>query len=329
MEKKVLFIDDEAQLRRSMTFGLMQRGYEIEPCETGMKALKTLEMYKRKQVPLHYVVIDVRLPDIDGLKLLKVIKFNYPELPVVVITGYGSDSIANEAKLENADAYLEKPFTADELGNALEKIPVREPESHIDTAEKKSASAYLLLSFDESVNLSEVYNQLYFMDHVLYCDATKGDNDIVLLLQADDIADLNVIAEEKIRPLPGLKEMTFLTVDVPMLPDSVTEIIGSVDKALGRDKDENEAVNNRNFWTSASSYVFLEIEKEKLEEIYPVLVLNDHVVYCDYVRGRFDIALLMHGSSFAEIDGVIRRQIRSQNGVLRVKELPIIKLFEM
>jgi DNA-binding NtrC family response regulator len=114
-EKKVLLIDDEASLRRSLALGLLQKGYETEPCETGMKGLQALELFKQKQTPLHYVVIDVRLPDIDGIKLLKVIKFNYPELPVVVITGYGSETIAADAKLEKADAYLEKPFTVDEL----------------------------------------------------------------------------------------------------------------------------------------------------------------------------------------------------------------------
>ena len=42
MEKKVLLIDDEASLRRSVSLGLMQKGYQTEPCESGMKALQTL-----------------------------------------------------------------------------------------------------------------------------------------------------------------------------------------------------------------------------------------------------------------------------------------------
>ena len=46
MEKKVLLIDDEASLRRSVSMGLMQKGYQTEPCENGMKALGTLETYQ-------------------------------------------------------------------------------------------------------------------------------------------------------------------------------------------------------------------------------------------------------------------------------------------
>src|SRR5208283_4365784 len=112
MEKKVLLIDDEASLRRSVSMGLMQKGYQTEPCENGMKALRTLETFKKKSIPLECAIVDVQLPDIDGLKLLKVIKFNYPQLPVIVITGFGSEVVAEEARA--ADAYLEKPISMDD-----------------------------------------------------------------------------------------------------------------------------------------------------------------------------------------------------------------------
>ncbi len=71
-------------------------------------------------MPLDCAIVDIRLPDIDGLKLLKVIKFNYPQLPVIIITGYGSETVAEEAK--TADAYLEKPFSVDDLAKVLEEM---------------------------------------------------------------------------------------------------------------------------------------------------------------------------------------------------------------
>ena len=98
MEKRVLLIDDKASLRRSVTMGLMQKGYQTESCENGMKGLQALDTHKQRQMPLKGAVVDVQLPDIDGLKLLKIIKFNYPQLPVIVITGYGNDAIAEEAR---------------------------------------------------------------------------------------------------------------------------------------------------------------------------------------------------------------------------------------
>ena len=334
-EKKVLLIDDEASLQRSLALGLLQKGYETESCDNGMNGLKALETFKLKQAPLHYVVVDVRLPDIDGIKLLKVIKFNYPELPVIVITGYGNDATALDAKAEKADGYLEKPFTVEELTKILEEIPEKPaalPVPEKETAEPggdKVVSAYALLNFSESANLTEAYQELYFMDQVLYCDAIKGDFDLALLLQAGKMSDIQSMVENKIKRLPGVTDVTFLPVDQPQLPESVNSIIGTVDKALGREKGNPETANNPNFWMSASSYVFLEVEKEKLETIYPTLYINDQVVSCDCINGKYDIVLLMQGASFAEIDRNIQTKIKPLDGVLRIKETPIIKLFEM
>jgi DNA-binding response OmpR family regulator len=334
-EKKVLLIDDEASLTRSLAIGLMQKGYETETCESGMKGLKLLESFKKKQLSLDYAVIDVRLPDIDGIKLLKVLKFNYPGLPVIVITGYGSDAIAADAKTEKADAYLEKPFSVEELANILAEIPQNDQSTMAsqltseDTGEEKAVSAYALLNFENTANLADVFQEMYFMDHVLYCDAVKSDFDMVLLLQAASLSELHSLIDNKIKKLDGIKDIYFMPVQSPILPESVNSVIGSVDKALGRNKGNSEAASNPNFWKSASSYVFLEIEKEKIDSIYPSLYLNDQVVSCDCAKGKYDIVLLMQGASFAEIDRNIQKKIKPLDGVLRIKESPIIKLFEM
>jgi len=334
-EKRVLLIDDEASLRRSLSLGLLQKGYETELCENGMTGLKALELFKQKKSELNYVVIDVRLPDIDGIKLLKVVKFNYPELPVVIITGHGSESTAAEAKSEKADAYLEKPFTVDELTKIFTEIPEKAPAEFVaekeaaETGEKKAVSAYALLTFSESADLTEAYQEMYFMDNVLYCDAIKGDFDMALLLQAETMGELHRMVDDKIKKLPGVKDICFMPVETPHLPESVNNIIGTVDKALGREKGSPETVTNANFWKSASSYVFLEIEKEKLETIYPTLYVNEQVVSCDCAKGKYDIVLLMQGASFADIDRNIQNKIKPLDGVLRIKESPIIKLFEM
>ena len=61
------------------------------------------------------------MPDIDGLKILKVIKNQYPELPVLVITGYGDVSLESEALSEYNTGYLDKPFEIPDLVKALKK----------------------------------------------------------------------------------------------------------------------------------------------------------------------------------------------------------------
>lgn len=334
-EKKVLLIDDEPSLRRSVSMGLMQQGYQTEPCENGMKALQTLEMFKRKKIPLDYAILDIKLPDIDGLKLLKVIKFNYPNLPVIVITGYGSEATLEEATAQHADAYLEKPFSMDALATILAGISMAAeknitPES-IPTesaAPAQSVSAYALLSLDDSANLLKVYRKLYFQENVLYCDAIRGEYDIVLLLQAPTFDKIQDVLDKEVKNIEGVADVTLLNVDSPVLGENVVNIMSSVDKALGRDKEEGEVYTSQPVRIRASSYVMLEIEKEKLEAIYPVLYFNEQVVYCDYVRGKYDLVLLMKGSSFSEIDSTIKNKFKPLDGVLRIKEWPIITMFE-
>ncbi|HUJ68237.1 MAG TPA: response regulator [Syntrophorhabdales bacterium] len=333
MEKKVLLIDDEASLRRSVSMGLMQKGYQTEPCENGMKALRTLETFKKKSIPLECAIVDVQLPDIDGLKLLKVIKFNYPQLPVIVITGFGSEVVAEEARA--ADAYLEKPFSMDDLAKVLAQMEAPaaqalqpEPPVKESKATEQSKSAYALVTLDSSADLLSIYRKLYFHHDVLYCDAIRGDYDLALLLQAATTDEITNVVEKEIRAMEGVADVSLMAMDTPTFGDNVISLMGSVDEALGRDKEENVAAPGQTARTGVSSYVLLETEKEKMEAIYPALYFNDQVVNCDCTQGGFNVVLLVKGTSFGDIDSLIRNKLKTMDGVLRIKEYPIITLFE-
>lgn len=335
MEKNVLLIDDEAALRRHVSMGLMQQGYHTEPCENGMKGLETLDTLMKRKMPLDCAIVDVRLPDIDGFKLLKVIKANYPDLPVVMITGYGNDAIASEAKNQMASAYLEKPFSMEDLTKVLASMPASMPaaDSGVATpqaipAPAQSTTAYALINLESDANFLKVYRTLYLHDNVVYCDAIRGEYDMVLLLQAETIENIEAILDNEIKNIPGVSEASLLSVEVPTFGENVHSIIGSVDKALGRDKAGEDVNTAQAARTGVSSYVMMEIEKEKLEAIYPALYFNDQVVYCDYTRGKYDIVLLVKGTSFSDIENTIKTKFKSLDGVLRIKEWPILTLFE-
>jgi DNA-binding NtrC family response regulator len=226
MEKNVLLIDDEASLRRSVSIGLMQKGYHTEPCENGMKGLQTLEMFNKKKIPLEAAVVDIRLPDIDGIKLLKVIKFNYPDTPVIIITGHGNEGIAEEVKAQKAEAYLEKPFTIDELTALLEEIPqtAKKEEAPVEKPlPARSTSAYALVTVAPSADLLNVYRNLYFNEHVVYCDAIRGDHDLVLLLQAGSHDEVEEVVEKHVRAVKGVADVTLLGVETPVFGENVID----------------------------------------------------------------------------------------------------------
>ena len=79
MRKNVLLVDDESSVRRSLSLGLTQEGYTIEPCENGVNALKIMYEHNQNQSEFDAVILDIRLPDIDGIKLAKMFKSSYPD----------------------------------------------------------------------------------------------------------------------------------------------------------------------------------------------------------------------------------------------------------
>jgi CheY-like chemotaxis protein len=331
MQKKILLIDDESSLRRTLSLSLSQRGYETEPCENGMNGLKKLELFMKNDLPPAAIVIDIQLPDIQGTRLAKIIRFKYPGIPIILITGYADKLNPEEIKNLKVSAFLEKPFSADELTDRFEDIITQESESEtavdIQEAEHRSESAYVLVKTKSHEDLFDTYQKLYFMENVLYCDATKGDYDIFLLLQGKNHQELVNIFEQKIKKNEGVKEADFLEVGNLILDDSTNQIIHVAEDALSTSSDGFE--KGRELNNLVCSYVLLEVEKEKLDLVYPLLRLNENVVYCDYTSGEFNIVLMIHGSYFAEIDKIIGEKIINLDGVLRVKEYPIVNLFEM
>jgi DNA-binding Lrp family transcriptional regulator len=185
----------------------------------------------------------------------------------------------------------------------------------------------VLIKTNSNEDLFDTYRELYFLENVLYCDATKGDYDIFLLIQGKNHQELEKIFEQKIKKITGIKEADFLGVGNPMLDDSTNQIIHVAEDALSTDNDGFEKARELN--NLVCSYVLVEVEKEKIDQVYPLLRLNENIVYCDYTSGEFNLVLMIHGSYFDEIDKIIEEKIISLNGVLRVKEYPIINMFEM
>ena len=332
MKRRVLFVDDEASLRRTMTLGLSQQGYDADPCENGVTALKRLESYVKNNIDLDAIVVDIRLPDIDGIKLAKIIKFKYPGIPIILITGYADRYNMEEIKDLKVNAFLQKPFTPYELCSQfvqiMENMQIEEePEPLEEKLTAKSQSAYMLLRLEDDADFFNVHKNLYYMDNILYCDAAKGDYDIVLLAQSDSMENLKDMCEAKVKTMKGVKSVDVLEVSRPVLDETTTAIINAAEDTFA---DESaEAVKNRSLDQRVSSYLLLDVEKEKLDEIYPTLRLDENVVFCDYTTGKYNLVLFVTGCYFNEIDRFIQEKIVNMDGVLKVKEYPVINLYGM
>src|ERR1700739_214970 len=112
---KVYVIDDDAAMRDSLEFLLAAADFEVSPFETALDFLDALST-----LDFGCVVSDVRMPDIDGIELLKRLKAGGSLFPVVIMTGHGDVPLAVEAMKLGAMDFLEKPFEDDRLIGMIE-----------------------------------------------------------------------------------------------------------------------------------------------------------------------------------------------------------------
>jgi len=327
MKKKVLLIDDEQSLRRTVSLSLMQSGFDTIPCENGINALKRLELYMKSGRPPACVVIDIKLPDIDGIRLFKIIKFKYPSLPVILITGYTDIINKDEVKKMDIAAYFEKPLDMNTLREKFSEI-IEKNKSVEEKDEEAlvSKSAYMLIKVDKKADYFKIYKKLYFNKNIVYCDATKGDYNMFLLIQGECDEDCENFYKETLNNFSGIKDADFLMVEKPVLEESTRLLIESSEKAL---YGENNINQKRDFKKSVNSYLVLDIEREKLDYIYPTLCLDENVIHCDYTTGKYNLVLFVQTRSFNEVDALIEDKITTLDGILKVKEYPIVNFLNM
>ncbi len=109
---KILVVDDEEVVRHSHIRTLASMHCNVEVVRDGGEALQVME-----QQPADVVLLDLRMPGMDGMSVLKTIKQRWPETEVVIITGYPSVDSAKEAVRLGAFDYLAKPVGPDDVIN--------------------------------------------------------------------------------------------------------------------------------------------------------------------------------------------------------------------
>jgi two-component system NtrC family sensor kinase len=131
-KKQVLIVDDDRLIREQLSVEVKRHFFDTCAASTGNDALELIEKQN-----IDIVLIDVKLPDMDGLEILKKVKQMKPDCELIVITGFGNQEIAIQALRWGAIDYIEKPLKTDELdaaiGRAMEKIIVREKLSFKNT----------------------------------------------------------------------------------------------------------------------------------------------------------------------------------------------------
>jgi len=145
---RILAVDDEAIVLDSLRKILVAAGYAIDTVESGREALGLVQRNK-----YDFVFTDLKMPEMDGLDVVKGVKHFSPESDVIVITGYATIESAVNAMKYGAMDYVQKPFTEDELVDFTRKCLIRRhdrlqkglsPRVHVVTTDRLRAHEFRL-----------------------------------------------------------------------------------------------------------------------------------------------------------------------------------------
>lgn len=107
---KLLIVDDEIGFADVLCKRMGRRGVDATPAASGEEAVQTLRKHE-----FDVAIVDLKLEGMDGIEILKVFKLMAPDMPVLMLTGHGSEDARDECMKQGADGYLSKPMDFDRL----------------------------------------------------------------------------------------------------------------------------------------------------------------------------------------------------------------------
>ena len=285
---KILVVDDEANVCQSIKKVLSRKGYDVSQALTVEDAVTLI-----KEMSFDLVITDLMIPGTSGLELLQIIRDHYPELEVIMITGYASIESAVKATKLGASAYLPKPFTPDELTKVTEStLANRVSKSGTKPAQKAQPDAEDVP--DENIDVDMPFNAREVAKHTskTYVD-TLTHSDIPLPKKAAEKAycytgarecrrlvlegrecagECILVKKEKERAKSGarVKRLTndIIDVDLPFNMAEVERITGS------------DYIN----CLSRSDMPIAALYGRDATAKYSVLVVDDEPIICHSVR---------------------------------------------
>lgn len=119
-EKRILLIDDEPDFLAALGERMRNRGLNVATAASATEAIR-----KAEKETYDVLVLDLNMPGMDGLKALKILKGNNPQIHVIILTGHATVENGISAMLSGAEEILEKPSNVDVLLRKIEKLVTR------------------------------------------------------------------------------------------------------------------------------------------------------------------------------------------------------------
>lgn len=220
MKAKILVIDDENDLRQLLAAVLGEAGYEVSQAASGA-ALKKLF----PTPPPDVILLDVKLPDADGLDLLTQIKKRWAETEVILLSGYGTMSMAIEAGRRGAYTFLTKPFENEKL--------LADVKCAIERKEQSAENVTLRRALETMSGTPSPIFRSSAMQEIIRLVERVAPNDVTVLITGESGSGKEVIAD-LLHTLSPRSKNKIIKINCAALPRELieSELFGSVKGAF-------------------------------------------------------------------------------------------------
>ncbi len=116
-KSNILVVDDEEALRTVLSSELRNAGYEVNTASDGDEAISVVQTKK-----FDLILLDIKMPKVDGFEVLKFIKQNFPSIKVIMLTGFADLKNAIESKKHGAEDFVSKPYDLVDLLTTIERV---------------------------------------------------------------------------------------------------------------------------------------------------------------------------------------------------------------
>ncbi len=205
----LLFVDDESALRGLMAERLSERGFDVVEADTGEKAVEYLD-----QFAFDVLITDLRLPGIDGTRVIDAAKQRYPGIVAIVITGYGTVRDAVEAMKRGASDYVTKPFQFDELVHVLDKA--------LEQRRLASENAYLRSQLEQRYQFGGILGRSRPMQELFHLLETVASANSTILITGETGTGKEVVARAIHHNSPR-KAHRFVALNCSAIPETLLE----------------------------------------------------------------------------------------------------------
>jgi len=206
---RILIADDEEVMRDSLSDWLREDGYDVIAVASGAEAVE-----KVKSEPWSVLMVDLKMPGMDGMEVVRQVKKISPELPIIMVTAYATVDTAVQAMKEGAYDYIAKPFDPEQVGLAIRKII-----AHQEVLEENVALRQALRKQHEFQNLIGKSRKMH---EIMETVQTIADSTANILISGESGTGKEVVARA-IHRSSLRREKPFMAVSCAAIPETLLE----------------------------------------------------------------------------------------------------------